>query len=73
MLNLTISLLYILSIITVFIWIIKHERTKGHVNQEAIFWIMVFSIAWPISLVFAGIVELFEWMEKVINNDRSSS
>lgn len=62
------SLLYILSIITVFIWIIKHERTKGHVNQETIFWIMVFAVGWPIALVFAGIVELFEWMEKRINN-----
>jgi len=59
--------LYTLILIFFFCAIIRYERKEGHIDQEALFFMMLFSVIWPVSLALIFIVKFFEWFEKVVN------
>jgi len=59
--------LYTLICIFFFYAIVRHERKEGYIDQEALFFMMLFSIIWPVSFVLVLIVKFFEWLEKVVN------
>lgn len=59
--------LYILSVLLCFTGIILYERKKMYIDQEALFFMMLFSVFWPIAVTFIGIVRLFDFLEKVVN------
>ena len=59
--------LYILSILLCFTGIILYERKKMYIDQEALFFMTVVSVLWPICVVCYLIVRIYEYLEKVVN------
>ena len=59
--------LYILSTLLCFIGIILYERKKMYIDQESLFFMLLFSAIWPFGVAFIGIAHLFGLLEKVVN------
>lgn len=62
-----IGLIYLLSVVLVFIGIILHERKTEYLDQEALFFIILASVLWPFALGCLAVIEFFRWLEKVVN------
>lgn len=59
--------LYTLSTLLCFTGIILYERKKMYIDQESLFFMLLFSAIWPFGVAFIGIVHLFDFLEKVVN------
>lgn len=60
-------ILYIVSIPLCFTGIILYERKKMYIDQESLFFMLLFSAIWPFGVTFIGIVHLFDFLEKLVN------
>lgn len=59
--------LYTLICIFCFCAIIKHLRKIGYIDQEDLFFTILSSIVWPVTIVIVLVIKFFEWLEKVVN------
>lgn len=69
MISLYVAVVYLLSCVIFFYFLTKNRKTVwGYLDKEDIFWLLFSSAIYPLVIVGYIIYQLFNWLERVVND-----